>query len=591
MIGCAGSFRGPQLVCRQNATGISGRFASRAHSSDSQLRRPSALFITLEHHTQCHQSFRVASDILPSTLPRLLAGGKLDRIALWHVRSVDIWGGRRTWADWKPHSLLLPNTAVTTPAHSTIQDSFTPPRPYGPGFLSQDELDVLTSLMEDELHFDHATARHWRSSIEDGCDIALKGLVIALSPRLEHLRVIMAPCEMPQDTSRDYFDRLKDPDKHAAENTLEFPSCQELDLRFIGKSIRMITKSADKKLLWPPGFASLRNVAVGIHSLATPYAQTAGAHQMRSWINTPAIAPLFALPGVATLYAAGLADPGYADTLTIDPVLEPGKSSIKSLFFSECTMQEPTLKRLVKACETVKTLTLQRCDTEAFILSDMHTVLSRHCMEGLFDGLVTLGKTPPLPASDFAEFTSCLVELLRACQSRHINITNLEYSGTHLSQRRLQVLLDEALTHVFENEVADDRDDFKPEAIFLTEAEVPSREAFGFRKAIVAGREVGVEVITAATPMSEEVRSLLPRGASELDLESSPWRGHALVKGLTVHPERGLELGGCNACGRCQVCLGKYPTELWRQRDDGAYFTHENLEKWRTEDEAKTAQA
>lgn len=638
-----------------------------------------SLTVILEHHARYHQRFRVVSDILPLTLPELLAGGKLDRIALWHVRSVEIWGGRLSWADWQPYSYtlreyppddiaaaraaaqasaaaqarrsrgrggnpLIPPTQRVVPLTATsavmpIQrnDSSPAAHPYAPRF-TEDELDAFTALMEDELHFDHASAWQWRNSIEEGCDIALKGLVVALCPRLRNLRVVMMAGETrQQDVVRNYLERLVDPNEHVAENVIETPCRQELVLRFISKAIRLVVTSENnndaQQLLWPPGLASLRDVAVGIQSLATPPAQnlTVDSNGVPAWLNTPAITPFFALPGIESLYAAGLARPDYDGSAAIaDPCLKPASSSIKRLFLSECTVGHETILRMIETCTSIETLTFQRCNLEDFSADTLCLALARHHKASAEKsvpppGLVTYACKyrgyraricdpwecayfSTVSAADLAlcgaadeeedggseEFTEHLAELLVSWPFPFINLTDLESSGDYIRPERLQTLLDDTLTHVFENDLAAlDRDGFKLRAIFLGEIEMPcdrtvGGEKFRFRKAIVAGRKVGVDIITAAIPVSDEVRGLLPRGACEKDLESSPWRGLACVEEVEVHPETGMRLAGCNSCGECKSCYDKYPEELWRERDSGTYFTEENLERWKIEDAMST---
>ncbi|KXJ96247.1 hypothetical protein Micbo1qcDRAFT_218136 [Microdochium bolleyi] len=579
---------------------------------------------SLGYHARCHRRFHALSDISPSSLPHLLAEGRLNRTALWHVRSLEIWGARRSWDDWeKAHDLVLPEGSDTASPECQGRDELASPRPYGPGYFTQDELDAFMGILEDEMHFDHATAYWWRASIEDGCDIALKGIVAAVCPRLEDFRIVWAPVKIAQDDDHGYFERLKDPKEQVVENTVASPVYQELDLRFIGQSIRAVASSGGG-LVWPPGFASLRRLAVGIRSLALPD-NTPEGPEGTCWLNSTAIVPFFTLPQLESLYAAGLSwaerDPGAEDDVEItytDPILEDCLSNIRELFFSDSAMMYPTVTRFIKACKSLKSLAFQKCDLRSFEIASLHGPLVSHAE--MFRGLTTYACDLEGYRSDFCDpedlpelstfsafdlamfgieyvvdeaekaggavamFTKRFASWLRACPSRHINVTRLSPAKAFCHELRLQELLDDALAHIFENEMVEDRDAFKLKAIFLHEVEVPDADRFRFRKAIVAGKKVGVDVITTATPVPDEVQSLLPRGASEQDLKSSPWQGHPWVMALQVHPERGIEPAGCNACGRCQVCYGRYPEKLWRERDAGTYFTEENLQDWKAQD-------
>ena len=54
-------------------------------------------------HQKAYSKYRVASDLLPTTVPTLLrsAFGRADPLLAWHVRSIEIWYDRISWLDWK----------------------------------------------------------------------------------------------------------------------------------------------------------------------------------------------------------------------------------------------------------------------------------------------------------------------------------------------------------------------------------------------------------------------------------------------------------------------------------------------------------
>lgn len=147
----------------------------------------------LDRHADCHARYAATSDILPSTLPRLLLSGARDYIALWHVRALEFWGSRRSWEDWQAYELDYPVSeedpdSVRKRVDDPWKDSFA--RPFGRFFFSQAELDSFAEIMKNELHLDEGLVASYRAKLEGGDDSVLKGIAIGLCPRLQALRFV-----------------------------------------------------------------------------------------------------------------------------------------------------------------------------------------------------------------------------------------------------------------------------------------------------------------------------------------------------------------------------------------------------------------
>ncbi|KAF6821199.1 hypothetical protein CPLU01_12557, partial [Colletotrichum plurivorum] len=55
----------------------------------------------LRRHRDAYAKYGLCSDISPETVPALLRLVTRDPIVAWHIRSFEVWGARRSWANWK----------------------------------------------------------------------------------------------------------------------------------------------------------------------------------------------------------------------------------------------------------------------------------------------------------------------------------------------------------------------------------------------------------------------------------------------------------------------------------------------------------
>lgn len=141
----------------------------------------------LRHHQLCHAHYRTASDIHPSTIPRLLRSIliKGDWVAAWHFRSIEIWGSRSTWEDWKESFELVgpAEGGRTVPPDPDAGTS------YGPDFFTERELDCFQEFIVKDLGLG-VEGVSWLDHIKSGRDDVLKVLLIAVCSRLRAVRFI-----------------------------------------------------------------------------------------------------------------------------------------------------------------------------------------------------------------------------------------------------------------------------------------------------------------------------------------------------------------------------------------------------------------
>lgn len=242
----------------------------------------------LGKHRGAYKDSRIASDRYPQTLLRLFHSASCtvgpDAIEAWHVRELEIWGSRRSWDEWRSWELSPSGTVSLT------RDQVALSLPFAIGELEY-HLERLESVMSGVQH-DIACQR-----VRDGEDGFFKMVLISLLPRLKALKFV----ERPHD-GHTSFTWLK---------------------TAISWSIRNRTP-------WPPGFLSLRTVAVGVPTVAAQ----AGSDGISARVD--GLAKLLRLPNIVEVYYRNLEmeyhpELEYLGTSSTFYDLPPGSSSVKTI--------------------------------------------------------------------------------------------------------------------------------------------------------------------------------------------------------------------------------------------------------------------
>ncbi|KAF6839504.1 hypothetical protein CMUS01_04262 [Colletotrichum musicola] len=236
----------------------------------------------LERHRRGHE-IRVVSDVSPTSVPEALVRVFSDPIAAWHVRSLEIWGRRASWDDWREHQLYTEAHFVDSDEQprDVLRFKDGAPEAY---LFNEAQVQQYVDYLRDELGFSDADAARAREEIERGCDGLLKLL-------------IMSDCS----------------------------------LKWLMDTIRLSKRRGS----WAPGLLALRDVALGVEAGFRNF-KTPAAYSART------LASLMHLPGVKTLYVKGCAYDA-ADHVwrgrRQDPesggeswALRPGSSSVEHLF-------------------------------------------------------------------------------------------------------------------------------------------------------------------------------------------------------------------------------------------------------------------
>ncbi|KAK3381228.1 hypothetical protein B0H63DRAFT_197881 [Podospora didyma] len=533
---------------------------------------------------------RANSDILPSTMPKILrALLRGDRMALWHIRDIELWGARQSWDEWKPFELVRPHSHA---ADEDLEIESPGARPYGPGFFSQAELGHFHHLMREDLGLSVRESEAFRQAIERGCDQPIKALVIAFSPRLRCVNIVK------------YRQRLLE--NHG-----------NMCLLILAESIRSILDHPNQ---WTPplpplpcGLASIKRLAIGVQSRALPAGvgysiQVGGVGRDRYLASYRTfmypVVPFFKLPNLESIYISGLSDPpvvtdrwdfhmpkgcsGVRDIVIDSPhfvtniaicsIIKACKRSLRTLVFHgqgfmnvfDCAAIPQAVSEChdkVEAmlfCEDVlvQSSKWKMFEADSIPKIPIYSVCMRDVMvSGYGDG--GEGDAAPISPSP----GSITAELFADFFAESMGGKAIVFLGT-ISETEMEVA-DDAIVHLLDLQHRGVLRRPPLRALYLEGLEKADPAVSGvakkrwFEKAIRAGKRFGVEVHTRSTRAPRKHSVEFPEITGEKDLKSSPWFEHPDVEKTYFKPHRGL-VNDCGNCGACRVCFKFYPEELWK---------------------------
>lgn len=492
-----------------------------------------------------HKKYGVSSDLDPSTVPHLIrsALGYADPIDAWSVRSFELWGTRSSWDEWRPFNL-----EASTPY--TVQDG----EPLQWSFL-EGETEALVGVFKDQM-----TGEEQRSAedeLREGKDGFLKAVLLALLPWLVDVKIVSG--------------------------------ASDRSLSWLSKSFRW----GRQRATWPPGFASILDVAVGVSS-------GTWRDEMNESLSAYTFVSVLQLPHIRSLQFRGLntgdddegdvaeddtvwhtATEDLPDSLPLERLILDDMHQRNSYFWDHFICEPAALEAvafrgsrnyqdyefdgLTEALSKWQSASLKR-----FMLYNAHNVRGYRCSAYHPDELepCTSLRHVCIPVEDIeqeAEWSpeaqfgqekiSAVVERIFADP-----LEVLVVSKARDNPGRPEVM-DTAIARMIEEEW------YKGlQAVFLDQLEMtesPEREKILFQKAMRAGEKMGVDVYTKTNRRKKvhELDLLVPLG--KYDLLTGPY-GRKGKEGLKLDLKTG-EWGpsGCNACGRCDDCLKVYVAELW----------------------------
>lgn len=226
-------------------------------------------------------------------------------------------------------------------------------------------------IMLDVLHMLPDAVHRWTERISEGWDEPIKGMLFALSPKLDRLNFI---AYVISRITADSPSSLLTLCSHAVHDHRLHP------LVFLCQAIRAVHDSLGIGGIWPAGFQSLRQISIcNSPNLERPH----DAY----FIKPSGVAPLFLLPNIKILNLTLL---GYHSDVDESTPLPPGCSSVEELAFSCCSMSLHAFANFIQACKRLRSyLSLSVYDLN--IEEDLMHVLSRY--HGTSLELLSLGRS------------------------------------------------------------------------------------------------------------------------------------------------------------------------------------------------------
>ena len=192
-------------------------------------------------------------------------------------------------------------------------------------YYSDHDIRAIESVMRNQLYFEESLVDEWMNCIREGYDEPLKGILMALAPRLREGIFVAYPKASGYHLSRH-------------------------PILFLFQAITSIVTSSNPS--WPPGF-----LALGKISVCSP-TDLRHPHDMY-YAPAKRVAPLFRLPNLRILMLCLL---GYLDNGDQKANLEPASSSIEVLRFHCCSVSDESLLTMMRAARSLKIFQTQFCD-------------------------------------------------------------------------------------------------------------------------------------------------------------------------------------------------------------------------------------
>ncbi|RSL55883.1 hypothetical protein CEP54_009135 [Fusarium duplospermum] len=523
----------------------------------SKLHRHSQAI--LARHRAAHS---IVSDHQPETVLELLRGAETCSVELWHVQELELWGNRSNWEEWRPWDVSLTGLirlADTEPIEANL------PREEIMGFFSMAK--QWWDIPEDE--FDAA-----RNELETGGDGFLKLLLIASCPRLHSIR----------------FAKEKERDMHTS-------------LRWMAKAVSWSMDSGR----WPPGFQSLRNVAIGVSTGAPreEEEQDHGGFQLEFMD----FAAVFNLPGIHSLYISDLypdwEEEGQDDEDSVmeNYRLEPHSSTIQHIYIDRAQGLQVFYHPFLGVSKDLQSMTLRgldnwmQCDDTDVIpeaLSKHYpdtfrkmTFYSPGGLHGYRCGVYMPDAIrEPFPGMRQVSVGISDIDLMAMAEidSKPNIEAYVEFWCEPFLPENLEVIMiwgepgrgddwleldDDVMMDFIDAAIAAviRTGTYKNlKVIYLDDIERQTetqRPRICFQKAIAAGREMGVHVCTLTNREDGGYWREFPAAADKFDLKTGPF-GERPTSWRINRREGVWEDPGCEGCGECEECLRVYPEHVWK---------------------------
>ncbi|KAF5662221.1 hypothetical protein FHETE_8111 [Fusarium heterosporum] len=531
----------------------------------------------LDLHRGAHAKYKITSDLDPETVIDLLKNTSSARVGRWHVRELEIWGNRTDWQDWRPRA----------PEQSGLQfTQGTPTR----SELDTGELQRYIQAGNEWWEFSGTEIDNITQELRSGQDAYLKLLLIALCPRLHSIRI-----------ARPYRD--------------------------LGSALKKVTKAinASRSLAkWPPGFESLRNIAVNVETgFPIPKNEDADEDEIleEHQMNAVDFVALFFIPSVESIYFNDLwQDPHAEEEQGVEFEdkydFPDNTSSVKRLFLDGISdLSAEFLCAVAGAPRSLESMVIRTPDHHIVHVDDIDTLVneSAKCQPDLKELIMynpsgmhgyrcvvyrpeELGNFKTIKRITVAAADIELDGLYQlTIHDRQLNAEDLGgyvigafpstiealyiwgRSDVHIDNpdpEKPSDIFDSVIAHLIESGVYQNL-----KAIYLDDVERAHRQRdhlisqgqpfnagrkeLAFQKSVAAGNKAGVHVHT-----------LMNRDDDDHYWRNFPARPDKFALKTGCFGERPLEWKfnlqtgewgqDCDGCGECKECLTVYPPELWK---------------------------
>ncbi|EXF83413.1 hypothetical protein CFIO01_13430 [Colletotrichum fioriniae PJ7] len=535
----------------------------------------------LRRHREIHNQYGVISDLQPATIPTLLRNVVMhkDPWITWHIRSLEIWGSRRFWEDWRPFNLVLLRPRERFDEHA--QPLEWP--------LEDKERAEYMRLFKDIFHPDFDDTCLAEQQLDEGNDGILKILLMALCPHLSSVKYIL--CD---EGTRD-------------------------------DSLKWLTSLIERSQLvgsWAPGLRALREVSIGVRS--------------GTWLDCDygiyhrpdLLASVLMLPSIDTVYFHGLYDWDGDRINDLARGLSRGCSSVQHLFIDGAGfLSAGFCSALLNAPRSLKTLCLRgnvRRDQDFWDEIDRFLLSARNAQAESLESFMLYGAWGMQTArkSGCELYHLHLLELNTFPHLRHVWLDNADllkqansydmYTIPGLWQTPAEAALEwiisrlpAAMEVLFLGNSAEQSDPEKTEnlligllksdrfpklkALFIEDDVVrrdrcdrarcskhkPPNNLY-FQRLIAVGENRGVDVNCTASGPRKRIHD-----DKDIGFPAGPQYAAGL-KSLPLDPsidgsgarefnvfDGQWQLKGCGNCGECEKCFQAYSEESWKTRGKG----------------------
>lgn len=548
----------------------------------------------LRKHRDISARYRVITDVDPRSITDALRTAMLDPGVAWHVRELEFTYARTEWSHWRRSG------------SEGVEDAETRGPPDW-SFTLAERIELLDLLCE-VLRFNERDIDAAREDLQQGNDAPLKLLLLGLCPKIRSVKF----ARHSHRIGRGGLER---------EKSSEAPETPRSSEEYLHQAV--LNNVQVKSSHWPPGFQSLRELAVGVNVESDV--------QGSDYSPAPSVVmDLMRLPQLHSLYCFGLdvnADEDYHDDrgTEMEYTLEKGSSSVQNIFLSGAYgfIRAP-YKPMLAGCKQIKSLTIA-CSEISDVDAVVETLGSHHrevCETLMFydtselsgyrcgmyrpeamESLTNL-RTVYVDASDVMLGAYYESDGQGTSNPEHEWIDDfdffLDFFMNDAFHERMEVLVigtqsrsypcegdadffDRALATMIEYGRNDDRggeqgDSAKTftqsfpnlKAIYLGLDEVhlqqPRRKRW-FSRTIAAGRKHGVDVHTRTTQGQPEHQIKFPKPPTMMS------QGSVMAEmgsGLVFDVYKGKwRAPGCGNCGHCERCLEHYDASVWKAIEDG----------------------